>query len=83
MRRDSADVAVADMNVAASRAALGRIRALTPPDAEWAAVRDAYAEVGEDWIRLATRELAAEHAVELQARIDALKARRSELRARI
>ncbi|HEX5824116.1 MAG TPA: hypothetical protein VFY18_06640 [Candidatus Limnocylindrales bacterium] len=46
-------------------------------------MRDAYAEVGEDWIRLATRELAAEHAVELQARIDALKARRSELRARI
>ena len=80
-RANSSDVLAVDAADAARRA-LTRLRALTPPDADWVAIQDAYITVGERWVLLARHEIPAEIGYDLQRDLDALAAERRELRAR-
>jgi hypothetical protein len=79
--RDDATVRLSDRRAAAARSWLARLAGEEPPDADWAAIRDGYLGVGEEWIRLVTGELPAEDGRRLQARLDELRDRRSELLA--
>jgi hypothetical protein len=80
-RADGAEV-IGAARVASARAALARLHDLVPPDDVWAAIRDEYVDVGERWVLVASGDLPAEEATQLQAQLDDLKERRRELRER-
>lgn len=67
-------------DAADAREALMRIRALDPPTAAWAAVRDDYLVEGERWITTPRDHAHVDQWADLQARLDALDERRRQLR---
>lgn len=65
-----------------ARLALARLRTLEAPDEDWAALRDAYADLGERWLGLIADEARRDEGAELREAMGALEARRKELRSR-
>jgi hypothetical protein len=71
---------LAPTDAAGAHEALTRIRALDPPTAAWAAVRNDYLVEGERWITTPRDHAHQDEWAGLQARLDALDERRKQLR---